>query len=86
MDYIFDHISPNHRPQHVSHPKFNKVTAISNLPLEAYFDQTTFFLMKRIYRQDFEPFSYRLNDPKNAMAERKIHLDHLHTALLRNPE
>ena len=85
MDYIFDHLSPNHRPQHVSHTQFNKVTDSSNLPLEAYFDQTALFLMEGIYQQDFELFGYRLNDPKNANPEREIHLDNLHTALLENP-
>jgi len=85
MDYIFDHLSPNHRPQHVSHTQFNKVTDSSNLPLKAYFDQTALFLMERIYQREFELFRYRLNDPKNANPEREIHLDNLHTALLENP-
>ena len=85
MDYIFDHLSPNHRPQHASHTQFNKVTDSSNLPLEAYFDQTALFLMEGIYQQDFELFGYRLNDPKNANPEREIHLDNLHTDLLENP-
>jgi len=84
MSYIFDHLSPNHRPQHVSHIKFNKAATASNLPIEAYFDQTALFLMERIYQQDFELFGYRLNDPKNASPEREIHLDHLHSALLGN--
>ncbi len=64
MGYIFDHLSPNHRPQHVSHIKFNKAATASNPPIEAYFDQTALFLMERIYQQDFELFGYRLNDPK----------------------
>ena len=85
MGYIFDHLSPNHRPQHVSHIKFNKAATASNPPIEAYFDQTALFLMERIYQQDFELLGYRLNDPKNASPEREIHLDHLHTALLGNP-
>ena len=67
------------------HTQFNKVTDSSNLPLEAYFDQTALFLMEGIYQQDFELFGYRLNDPKNANPEREIHLDNLHTALLENP-
>lgn len=85
MDYIFDHLSPNHRPQHVSHTQFNKVTDSPNLPLKAYFDQTALFLKESIYRRGFELFGYRLNDPKNANPEREIHLDNLHTALLENP-
>ena len=40
--------------------------------------------MEHIYQQDFELFGYRLNDPKNVILEREIHLNRLHTALLGN--
>ena len=44
------------RGEGINATQFNKVTDSSNLPLEAYFDQTALFPMEGIYQQDFELF------------------------------